>query len=196
MTPCAAGFMMLDVAAGLQILGAFMAVNPSKHAEHRGWIESVLRYVPGFKGYLEKEYRRDSDALARNHLADRLQTAKRSINQYQRSLLELGRLDDLQSLERTVSGIDTLINRMLGDVRGYSGFFDFVQIQEDELDRVYQHDLQLISDVEAFVKQAEALTPGRDEPRAVAGQLQKQLDALAEKYGLRTKTLMGLESQG
>lgn len=168
-------------------------VNPKKHADQRGWIESVLRYVPGFKGYLEKEYRRESDALARTHLADRLQAGKRGINQYQRTLLESGRLDDLPALERTITAIDTLINRLKGDVRGYSGFFDFVQIQEDELDRIYQHDLQLITDVEAFVKQAEALVPGRDEPNAVASQLQKQLDALAEKYSMRTKILTGLE---
>jgi hypothetical protein len=172
-----------------------MAVDPSKHADQRGWIESVLRYVPGFKGYLEKEYRRDSDALARTHLADRLQAGKRNINQYQRTLLESGRLDDLPALERTITAIDTLIHRIQGDVRGYSGFFDFVQIQEDELDRIYQHDLQLITDVEAFVKQAEALVPGRDEPRSVAAQLQKQLDALSEKYGLRTKILTGLEAK-
>jgi hypothetical protein len=79
-------------------------------------------------------------------------------------------------------------------VRGYSGFFDFVQIQEDELDRVYQNDLQLITDVEALVKQVDALTPGRDDPRAVGSQLQKQLDALAEKHSLRTKILTGLEA--
>src|SRR5204862_2549984 len=104
-------------------------------------------------------------------------------------------LDDLPALERTITTIDTLINRIKGDVRGYSGFFDFVQIQEDVLDRVYQSDLQLITDVEAFVKQAEALTPGREEPRSVAAQLQKQLDALSEKYSLRTKILTGLEAQ-
>lgn len=167
-------------------------VDPSKHAENRGWVESLLRQVPGFKGYLEKEYRRESDALARQHLADRLQAAKRSINQYQRTLLEAGRLDDLPALERTITAIDTLINRATGDVRGYSGFFDFMQNQEDELDRIYEQDLQLITEAEAFVKQTEALVPGRDDPSTAAQQLQRQLDALAEKYSLRTKILTGL----
>jgi hypothetical protein len=169
-------------------------VDPSKHADRRGWIESVLRYIPGFKGYLEKEYRRESDALARKHLADRLQAAKRGVNQYQRTLLESGRLDDLPALERSITAIDTLINRFTGDVRGYSGFFDFVQIEEDELDRIYENDLKLINDVEALVKQTESLTPRRDEPRSVAAQLQKQLDEVAEKYSQRTKILTGLEA--
>ena len=49
--------------------------EPRQHAQSRGWIESILRRIPGFKGYLEKEYRRDSDALQRTWLADRLQRA-------------------------------------------------------------------------------------------------------------------------
>src|SRR5688500_9611036 len=107
MTPYAPSLMMLGVARGLQVCEAAM-VNPKKHADQRGWIESVLRYVPGFKGYLEKEYRRESDVLARTHLADRLQAGKRGINQYQRTLLESGRLDDLPALERMITAIDTL----------------------------------------------------------------------------------------
>ncbi len=51
--------------------------EPRQHAQSRGWIESIGRRIPGFKGYLEKEYRRDSDALQRTWLADRLQRAKR-----------------------------------------------------------------------------------------------------------------------
>jgi hypothetical protein len=168
-------------------------VDPSKHADNRGWIESILRHIPGFRGYLEKEYRRESDHLARMHLADRLQVGKRGINEFQRSLLEAGRLDELTSLERVSTTIDTLINRIRGDVRGYSGFFDFVQIAEDDLDRIYEHDLSLLGDVEELLRRTESLSPEKDDPRTAAGELQTQVDALAEKYSQRTKILIGLE---
>jgi hypothetical protein len=168
-------------------------VDPSKHADQRGWVETLLRHVPGFRGYLEKEYRRESDHLTRSHIADRLHACRKGINEFQRSLLEMGRLDELAAMERVISSLDTLSNRIKGDVRGYSGFFDFVAIGETELERIYEHDLRLVSDAEALVKQSEALAPGRDEPAAVAAQLQHQLDALAEKYGLRAKILTGLE---
>ncbi len=167
--------------------------DPKQHADQRGWIETILRYIPGFRGYLEKEYRRESDALARSHIATRLATSKRGVTQYQRELLDLGRLDDLTALERVVTSLDTLVNRIQGDVRGYSGFFDFVKIDEAVLDRIYEHDMQLISDVEALVKQTEALTPVSAEPRQAAAQLQRQVEGLGEKYGLRTKILTGLD---
>ena len=51
--------------------------EPRQHTENRGWIESIGRRIPGFKGYLEKEYRRDADALQRTWLAERLQRFKR-----------------------------------------------------------------------------------------------------------------------
>ena len=39
-------------------------------------MESILRKIPGFRGYLEKEYRRESDHLARTWLADRVGQCK------------------------------------------------------------------------------------------------------------------------
>src|SRR5262245_518811 len=61
--------------------------DPSRHAESRNWIESLARHIPGFKGYLEKEYRRDSDHLARTWIADQLQKSKTALDRGQHSLL-------------------------------------------------------------------------------------------------------------
>jgi hypothetical protein len=168
-------------------------VDPSKHAERRGWIESALRHITGFQGYLEKEYRRESDALLRAHLADRLQAAKRGVTQFQRDLLDAGRLDDLAAVERVVTGIDALANRLRGSVRGYSGFFDFVQINEAELDRVYEQDLQLLGAIDTFVEHTQNLPTSAGSARSIASQLQSELDGLGEKYGHRDKILSGLE---
>ena len=63
--------------------------DPSRHADSRNLVESILRHIPGFKGYLEKEYRRDSDHLARTHLGDKLQKCKLKLDHYQRELVEL-----------------------------------------------------------------------------------------------------------
>ena len=67
--------------------------EPRQHTQSRGWIESILRRIPGFKGYLEKEYRRDSDSLQRTWLADRLQRSKRALDTYSRTLVDAGKLD-------------------------------------------------------------------------------------------------------
>src|SRR3990170_2263681 len=55
--------------------------NPKDHSRDRNWLEELLRRVPGFRGYLEKEYRRESDKLQRDWMADCLQRAKAGLEE-------------------------------------------------------------------------------------------------------------------
>src|SRR5689334_4122132 len=113
--------------------------EPRQHAQSRGWIESILRRIPGFKGYLEKEYRRDSDSLQRTWLADRLQRSKRSLDAYARTLVDAGKLDAVAQIDRFKGRLDKAIGRLRGAMAGYSGFFDLVQVDEASLQRVYEY---------------------------------------------------------
>ena len=102
--------------------------DPSRHTDARNLLESLLRKIPGFKGYLEREYRRESDQLARTLIVDQLQKCKASLDNFQRSLADAGRLADLPPCERIRSRLDLLQSRLNGALRGYSGFFDFVRV--------------------------------------------------------------------
>lgn len=166
--------------------------DPQRHAESRGIIETVLRYIPGFRGYLEKEYRRDSDYLARKWMADRLQTAKRGLDDYMRSLVDAGQIDALTTLERVRTRLDGLVSKFRAQVRGYSGFFDFVQVNEALLDQVYQHDASMFGDVEAVAKDLESLTVKQDTPQAVASDLLRKIDEVEQKFSQRADLLNGV----
>ena len=79
--------------------------EPREHTEQRNWIESILRHIPGFHGYLEKEYRREADELQREWLADRLQRSKRAVDNLARPLADAGQIDALpQIAERLACG--------------------------------------------------------------------------------------------
>src|SRR5262245_45757160 len=116
--------------------------EPKSHAQSRPWLEDLLRRVPGFRGYLEKEYRRESDALQRETLADRLMRSKRGLDDYARRLVDAGQISDVSQCDRLRSKLDRLIGRLRGAMQGYSGMFDLVQIDEKVLDRVYEHDVK------------------------------------------------------
>ena len=135
--------------------------NPQQHAENRNWIESIMRWIPGFHGYLEREYRRESDLLMRTWLADRLDRAKPSIDQCMKNLTEQGKLDEIGPLEQVRTKIDTLVGRLRAAPAGYSGLFDYVRIDEKILDDVYQLDSDLVSSVERVSEQIE-LSAGSD----------------------------------
>ncbi len=170
-------------------------MDPERHADSRNFVESILRYVPGFRGYLEKEYRRESDYLARTWLADQLQSTKRPLDEFFRGLLDAGQIDAMPLLDRIRTRLDGLIAKMRGDVRGYSGIFDYVRIGQRELDRVYNEDMALIKEVTQFVKTVDHLTSQSTPAGKMAGELLQQLDTIETAYGQRTDILKGLADE-
>ncbi len=167
-------------------------VDPTKHEDSRGVVESILRKIPGFRGYLEKEYRRESDNIARTWLADRLEACKAGVDRYQRSLLGAGKIDHLDDCERVRTRLDTLVSRVKGAMGGYSGVFDFVKVDEQLLDQVYDVDLNLVDESEWLLKAVdEILNPGNDPAKAIPEFLQR-VEELHRQFDRRSELLQGL----
>jgi hypothetical protein len=162
--------------------------------DSRNPVESILRYIPGFRGYLEKEYRRDSDHLARSWMADRLQAGTRTLDEFQRSLLDAGNIDALPLCERVHGRIDTLASRMRGAMRGYSGFFDFVRVDDEVLEDVYQHDMTLVGEVDALVASIDQLRAASDPPDQGLNTLLTRVEDLERRFAERSALLEGLGS--
>jgi hypothetical protein len=169
-------------------------VDPAQHADSRNLVESILRYVPGFRGYLKKEYRRESDDLAREHIASILQSCKSSFDEFQRSLLDSGQIDELPKCERVRNRIDTIQSKLRGSVQGYSGFFDFVRVDKGMLDEVYEHDLSIVRDVKAIDEHVNQMTAEAGAAEAI-NDLLKRLDQLQDRVGQRSEILQGLSSK-
>jgi len=170
----------------------FVMIDPKEHSEHRGIIESILRFIPGFRGYLLKDYRQESDYLARKWMADRLDQSKRALDDYMISLVNAGQLDPLSTCERVKTRLDGLVLKMRGSVRGYSGFFDFVQVNVDLLDQVYEHDMSLIRDVTAAAEAIEQLSSKPEVPPTTLNDLLRQLDEVDRKFAKRGDLLNGV----
>ncbi len=167
--------------------------EPKEHAENRNWIETILRHIPGFRGYLEKEYRRESDELQRQWLADRLQRSKRGIDDLSRPLAEAGQIDVLPQVDRLRTRLDKLISRIRGAMQGYSGFFDLVRVREPLLDRVYEHDVGLMQQVDELGRALEELPEQQDRIPTRITALLEQIDDLERKWDLREDMLAGVE---
>lgn len=167
--------------------------EPKEHMEDRNWIETILRYIPGFRGYLEKEYRRESDDLQRDWLADRLQRSKRALDDLGRMLADAAQIDALPQVDRLRGRIDKLIGRIRGAMQGYSGFFDLVRVREDLLDRVYEHDVALMQQVDSLAADIEKLPDLRDQLAAKLAELRGQADEVDRLWDVREDMLKGLE---
>lgn len=131
--------------------------------ERRNWLERLMDKIPGFRGFQNRELRREVDKLQRDWLADQVDRARFAINGKIREWTRDGRLDNLDRASSVEKALDRLANRIRHADYGSSGFFDAVKIGQAELDRIYEFDLALTDTVEYLALQVEQLPETADE---------------------------------
>ena len=118
--------------------------------------ERILAAMPGFRGYKEKELRRESDRLIRNHLYRRLSEAKSDLKDVFQKLSDRRLFEVLTDVDRLVAKFDRVAAKIDHASYGYAGFFNIVKVEEANLDRMIDFDNKLVDDVEKIVNEVEA----------------------------------------
>jgi hypothetical protein len=154
-------------------------------------LERIMNAIPGFKGYRERELRRDADRLQREYLSARLDDGKKALNQVAAALTRGGDLDVVNDVETARKRLDKVANRLRYAERGYSGFFDAVKVDEAMLGRVYQFDMGLIEDVDG-IRGAAAAAAQAGQPRSALQDLIGRIDALDARLSDREDVLRGI----
>ena len=85
--------------------------------------KKILSYIPGFKGYMERQARRDSDKLLRETIADRFEQQWGRVSALQRELIASGDIQYVDDLEAAAIKLRAFIDRVRRATRGYSGLF-------------------------------------------------------------------------
>ncbi len=155
-------------------------------------LEQLMNSIPGFKGYRERDLRRDADRLQREHLSGRLEETKKALNQVAAALTRGGDMDVLNDVETARKRLDRVVNRIRYAERGYSGFFDAVKVDEAVLARVYQFDMGLVEDVDG-VRGAAAAATQSAEPRPALQDLIGRIDAVDARLSERESVLRGVK---
>lgn len=124
--------------------------------------KKLASIIPGFKGYIERQNRRDADKVLRDTVARRFEDQWRRASQLQSDLVSNGQIAFVDDIERAAIKLRTFIDKISTAPRGYSGMFDAVKINENELESIYQFDA-------AFFDLAEQVGRGLDNVEASLG---------------------------
>ena len=124
-----------------------MSSNYEHISDERGKLESLLGKIPGYKGYKEKEMRREADSLVRQALVRDFTTQLNRLTTIQTDLLSTGAIEMMGSLGAVKTALQTLIDRIRNASQGYAGFFDAVRVKEDALDKLEAFDQQLVAEI-------------------------------------------------
>jgi hypothetical protein len=162
-----------------------------KAREGQNLLEKLANMIPGFRGYREKELRRDTDRLEREHLASRLEDVKGVFNDVATAVSRSGNLDAINDVETAKKRLDKVVARIRYADRGYGGFFDAVKVDETVLAKVYEFDVSLVEGVNA-VRDAAAQASGAPDAKAGIRAVITEIDRIDASLAEREAILGGL----
>lgn len=159
--------------------------------------ERIVAAIPGFRGYKEKELRRESDKLIRNHLNRKLLKSKDDLKTIFQKLTDRRYFDVLTDMDRLVAKADRVTEKVNHASYGYSGFFDIVKVKEENLDRMIDFDNKMVEAVDSLASGVDALKADivKGETKDVKERIQNiadEIEAFEETFDKRTEVILGV----
>jgi hypothetical protein len=140
-------------------------------------VEELVSTIPGYKGYKQKEQRREADKLLRSEVARRYEEQLKRLGEVQYTLSEEGELALLASVERAANKLQLLIDRLRTARYGYAGLFDALKVDEEVLDKLYDFDYAMLEGVDRVATSIDALAEAVEGD----GDISDQADALVDQ---------------
>jgi hypothetical protein len=164
----------------------------------RSLLEKIMGYIPGYRGYKEKELRRESDRLVRMDVVNRLKDAKTVFRRRfadPEAVQKLG--DGSYKFDALTYRLDRVTQRIDRAVAGYAGMFDAIKVKEDKLDSVIQHDLNLIEKAESIkedIEKVALIDPGTEDWKTGMDAVISKVEDLDKLVDERANLLRGLQA--
>jgi hypothetical protein len=155
--------------------------------------KKIFSKIPGFNGYIERQNRRASDKLLREYISGHFEHLWQRISELQKDLINQGNIEYIDDLESSAIKLRQFIDRVRTASYGYSGFFDAIKINEEELAQVYKYDytlLQLEETVSRAIDNVEQ-SLGSDGLPAAIRNLTSTTRQCVEAFDKRTEVMLG-----
>jgi len=152
----------------------------------RSIIETLASLIPGYRGYSDKESRRDSDRALRQAIANTIDATKAAVDEAiaecSRSM-EFARLEPLERLRRRLLAVSDAIRHAPS---GYAGLLDTAPVGAAEIDRLHEYDSALRDHAEKVAAEVRVIAGGGE-----AATLEGLLSELEEDVRRRDELLKG-----
>lgn len=160
--------------------------------------ERILAELPGFKGYKEKELRRESDKLIRNRIYQRLMEARKDLKEVFQKLSDSKMHEVLTDMDRFIMRFDRVAQKINHASYGYAGFFNIVKVEESKLDKMIEFDTNMLDSAEKIVAKADAfkkeVTKQKfEKTRDHLSSLEDILETVEETFDQRDEVIKGVK---
>ena len=159
--------------------------------------ERILAELPGFRGYKEKELRRESDKLIRNRIYQRLMEARKDLKEVFQKLSDSKMHEVLTDMDRFIMRFDRVAQKINHASYGYAGFFNIVKVEESKLDKMIEFDTNMLDSAEKIVAKAdvfkkEVAKQKFEKIRDHLSSLEDMLETVEETFDQRDEVIKGV----
>ncbi len=154
----------------------------------------LASYIPGFKGYIERQNRRDADKLLRDTVVRRFDEQWKRASQLQVDMVSSGMIQYVDDIERAALQLRTFIDKLSTAPRGYSGLFDAVKINEQELEAIYQYDAAFFDLAEQIGRALDHVEASLGDEAALPAAIRNVISlarTAVETYNRRSEVVIG-----
>lgn len=168
-----------------------MAGIDDRIEESKNWFERIAQHLPGYKGYKQKELRREADKIQRLYVAERLDACRSKLDDIQLDLTRRGSLDLLGIVDTTIRKMRKVRDRVQFADYGYAGLFDATKVGKEKLDELYQFDLQMREQAKGIEELSGTLSADSPSLRTDIDLLDERVDALDAYFSEREHLITG-----
>lgn len=152
-------------------------------------IQGALDRVPGYKGYRDKESRRDEDKAVRVSVADALTANVDTLTRYNGELASARDFESLTSLEAAVGQIRLLADRIRSASYGYGGIFTENSIDAAAIEQLRLFDSSMLREVESLTRSVKTLTSSTPPDPAAHSAMMDELHRLNTLFDTRNSVV-------
>ena len=167
----------------------------SQMKKNQSLIERIGLYIPIYRGYRDKNLRREEDRAVRAEVARVLEKVKLDLVTIQRATVN--DLELMRDTERIRSKADRYYIDVKKAVNGYSAFHNAVKILESELDSLIEWDASLMGDAATLKRETADLVKkidaGETKIKVPLRDLESTIDRLIEDYNERETVMRGFK---
>jgi hypothetical protein len=158
-----------------------------------GGLEKLIKKIPGYKGYKDKEMRREADKLLRTQVALAFEDQRRRLSELQVRLVSQAQLEHVDDLERAIMKFQLLIDRIKTASYGYAGLFDAVKVKEEQLDALYDFDNRMLDYADEAAADIDRVTTAigaREGLEAAIADLVETIEDANRTFGHREEVIL------
>lgn len=167
--------------------------------DERGILKKIQLFVPGFRGYRQREDLRDADRMLRDQLAIKLGQQRRQIEDARSLVVKTYNSKELELMGGLINEYKKLEGLVSHSSPGYSGISADIQFKQDKISALYDYDASMIDalgSMQQGIDQLRTCLTAQDSGQAQQSALQVRglLSGFEDQFKRRINTIQGTEA--